>query len=689
MFPRTQLSLIRLTKQGDFLGIGSPITSVVLLHSQPNRRQSTYSTLKPQFCQNWAICRRDCRPRFTQKASVHNVAGKNVDYLNYDKELISDFRKFTPPYVDPEVSYAHGRSNRELKNFTFGPLIEEHVREKPDQLAVVFSDDNVFKTYRELNEDIDRLVTGMASKAGLKRGDPIGLYAYNSYEALLIYYASNKLGLVLNPFNPSYKSYELDHVLAKSNIKCLFIPGVNSSQQALNTHWTHLCKSNYIAKLSSSSTDIDRENQIKLTDIVILDGQVPGKKDEQQGSKLDKIKIHSWTQMIAEKSDEMVRESMKQVTPDDTYCVYFTSGTTGQPKGAEITQFNAINCTSLATPRITIQRPYGLPPIEPKMCCPLPLFHAFAGILGALLPFVPGGGPILYTGAKYNIGSVVEAIQKHNCNSLYLTPTVLIDLLAHVEKNQIDKLENLKTICVGGSKIVPETMHKARRLLKGLEDFRVIYGSSENGVLATVQNCQESDESKLLSVGSPVDLTEVRIVEPQSESIKPLGEPGEVQTRGFNTMSGYLGEPERTREVITEGRWYKTGDMGTMDPSGNVQIVGRIKELIIKGGENVYPAEVESVLHQHDDIEDAQVFGVPDARFGEEVAVWIKLKEKSRAKEEEEEVLKENILNFCKSKLSYFKVPKYLLFVEDFPMTPVKKVKKFEMREKTVKLLNL
>lgn len=599
-----------------------------------------------------------------------------------------DFEGLSPvkPYVDPKVSYVYGRSKKAYTYATLSQLIESKARNVPDTLAVSFHDQKISRTYKQLNEDIDQLVNIMVLELGLKRGDPVGLYSYNTYQSLLVYYACNKLGLILNPFNPSYKSHEMSHVLQKSNVRALFMPGFDSDQKSLNDHWNQVFHTDIISLQEAGKIN-------NLRKIVLLDGhkdanqEATGKLTNTLGAEIEIWESLS-TKQGKQLTEQQVLDSIASVSSDDPYCVYYTSGTTGAPKGATITQFNAINCIHLVFPNLYIYRPGNSGPLEPNVCVPLPLFHAYAGIAAAILPFVECmNAKLLFTGSKYNIASLIECIEQHKCNVLYATPTILIDLLTYIERHQTKSCSTLRTITSGGAKIMPETVRKSFELLPQLQDLRIIYGSSENGVIATMQQYDTPADKREISVGTPLDLCEIRIACPRTGATLPQGQPGEVQTRGFNTMAGYLNDRSRTDEVMTPSRWYKTGDMGILDSTGNLQIVGRIKELIIKGGENIYPAEVESVLHRHHDIEDAHVFGVPDPRLGEEVAVWVKLKQESRFKDEES--LRKDILDYCKSKLTYFKVPKYVIFTEDFPLTAVKKVKKFEMRVKTVEMLGL
>lgn len=607
-------------------------------------------------------------------------SSKSLQYSGVDYKRVAntewDLNLTLPPYVDEKLSYVYGRSLRELRYNTTADMIDAMVKREPHSTAIVVYDEGTSKNFEELQSDIYKLVNGMVNNLGLRRGDKVGLYSYNSYQFLVIQLACNLLGLILNPMNPSYKAHEFSYVLGKSDIKVLFTSGKNSRQSSLNDHHSVVCDKS-VGKLQS-------EGLLKqLTHIVLLDGQM-----SECDLPLKDVKVCHWRHAFTDNNrlDDKIREMIKEVRSDDLYGIYYTSGTTGFPKGAAITQFNVINNATLAIERVFSQRGPNFKSIRPNVCLPLPLFHEFAGVLGVMLPFCNGGSFVL-TGARYNINAVVDSIMRFRCNGIFLTPTILIDLITYVERKKLTNLP-LRTMLVAGSKVMSELVHKTHKILPDLEELRIGYGSSENGVIATIQTSQESTETRPLTVGPPLDFTEIRVADVTSGETTLLGQSGEVQTRGFNTMVGYYKDRDKTDEVITKSRWYKTGDLGVIDKTGSLQIVGRIKEMIIKGGENVYPAEIETVLHAHKFIEDAHVFGVPDMRYGEEVAVWIKL-DRTKCGERDEDELKTEIIEYCKRKLTYFKVPKYVLFVEEFPLTPVKKIKKFEMRTQTIKMLNL
>lgn len=606
---------------------------------------------------------------FINQSHKVDLQQQQVQDQQWDKNLS------IPPHVDERLSYAYGRSLKELKYYTLAPMMDVMSKREPHSTAVIVYDEGISKNFEQLHRDINRLVNGMVHTLGLKRGDKVGVFSYNNYQFVLIQYACHKLGLVFTPINPSYKSHEFSYVMGKTDVDVLFTPARNCNQAALNDHWSVVCDKAMGEKQSEGLLN-------SLKNIVILDGDYNEKE-----LPIKDIKVSRWRSVFANDPElnADVQKLVDQVRSDDLFGIYYTSGTTGFPKGAAITQFNAINNAAFSCERVFSQRGPNFQSLRPNVCLPLPLFHEFAGILGVLLPFIDGGSFVL-PGIRYNIKSVVDSIIRFKCNAVFLTPTILIDMLAYVERNNITRFP-LKSILIAGSTVMSELVHKTYKILPDLEELRIGYGSSENGVIASIQTSQEPVENRPYTVGPPLDFTEIRIADTNTGETTLLGQSGEVQTRGYNTMLCYYKDQDKTSEVITKNRWYKTGDLGIIDRHGSLQIVGRIKDLIIKGGENIYPAEVETILHAHDAIEDAHVFGVPDKRFGEEVCVWVKLrKPKSEINEEE---MKKEIIEYCREKLTYFKVPKYVIFTEEFPVTPARKIKKFEMRAQTAKMLNL
>lgn len=609
------------------------------------------------------------------------------------------------PYVDPKLSYAFGRSNEHLIYSTVSRELARQLRERPDEVAFVSHAEGLRRTIRQLSEDINRLTKALVQRFNIRRGDFVGVFAYNCYNWVLVQFACARIGAILTPINPSYKSHELAFVLRKGKVKCLLMPGPKSIQAELNNH-LEVLQANEIIEMS-------RSRELMLENVILMDSD----RDYDFGSigfKLANCQLHNWSateqndgllfgsQQEAEAAgvseDQALVLDLDEVSPDDLFAVYYTSGTTGQPKGACVSQFTVVNNVRLCQIRLRNGRQRSW---HAKVATTLPMFHIFAGVLNSLSP-ATSHTTVVYSSHKYDIGTFVESIREHEANITNLTPTMLIDLLTHVEQMGIKDLP-LRVVQPGGSPLAPELVTRAFKVLPELEELRSGYGSTENGAVATFQTIHEPNEFRALTVGPPLDFTEIRIVDPNNgDKVLPLGEQGEVQTRGYNTMTEYLDEPEKTREVLTRNRWYRTGDIGLMRPHGSIEISGRLKHMIIKGGENIYPEEVEKMIYRMGCVEKVHVVGVPDERFGEQVCAWIKLKpgfigtdgdahlapapsDASTAKR----VSKAEIVGFCKENITYFKVPKYLLFVDDFPMTPTKKVQGHLMTERSIEVLGL
>lgn len=604
------------------------------------------------------------------------------------------------PYVDPKYSYAFGRSQEHLIYSTVDKEFEKCVRLIPDEVMLTSYAENKQVTYKQFHQDVNRLSKNLVRKLNIAKGDSVGVFAYNCYNWMVAQYACSKVGAILTPINPSYKARELGYILKKGQVKCLFMPGPKSVQFELNNHLKVLSSSEIVESMRKGETPLesvillDSENEYDIEDLSETAKLPPG------------CKIYKWAEI--QDNDGVIYRSVSEaedaganvdqaciidpdlVGPDDTFAIYYTSGTTGTPKGACVTQFTVMNNVRFCQIRIRVGRSKNWRLVA-ATC--LPMFHIFAGVLNALAP-IAANSHIILAGYKYDINQFANCIIEHKANTITVTPTILIDLIALVEAKKITNFP-LKIVQCGGAALPAEVVTKAYKTLPNLEEFRLGYGSTENGSVSTLQNIHEPDEIRAFTTGPPLDFTEVRVVNPSTGRILPHMELGEIQTRGYNTMTEYLDEPVKTAEAITLDRWYRTGDMGFMHPHGSLQISGRMKQMIIKGGENIYPEEVRQLIHSLDYVEDAHVVGVPDKRFGEQVCAWVKLKQgykeamSKENRQSEKEIHKDDILDYCKKNITYFKVPKYLLFVDEFPMTPTKKVQAHVMTEKSIEILGL
>ncbi|KAI2798943.1 Acyl-CoA synthetase member 2 mitochondrial [Blomia tropicalis] len=571
------------------------------------------------------------------------------------------------PFVSKPYSYAFGRSEDNLVYKTAANLLEERSASETGRPMLISHHEGIKRTFSEINDDVNRIAKAMHEDLGLKHGDVVGLWSCNTYNWICIQYACSKLGVVLCTINPYYQIKELDYVLRKADIKALFMPGKDSEQRVVNN----------FAKIIGQTLkddDVNRGDQeeIILKHIISIDGSpyeqsdLPSKQPIQSHT-LDKLK---------QRTGLLDKSITELITPDDPAIIMFTSGTTGKPKGAYLSHFTIVNDAILTS------KSMGSANDMMSCCVPLPFFHSFAGVLGnitmAALP-----NQVVIPCMKYDVAQVVDSMKVNDVTHILATPTLAIDLLDYIKKNNV-QLPKLKSLLAGGASVPIETAQQFVKTVPSCVDFRIGYGATETGPCATTCQMHHTFEQRTETVGTPLDFVEVKIVDPETNSVVPLGQCGEILTRGFHVMLGYWKDPVKTKEVLDSAGWYNTGDLGTMDEDGFLKIVGRTKEMIIVGGENVYPRELEEILHTHPAISDVHVIGIPDPRKGEEVCAWVRLHDPSKPNVTEDELKK-----FCSEQMAYFKVPKHFLFVDSFPITTTGKAQKFIMREITCKKLNL
>lgn len=600
--------------------------------------------------------------------------------------------------MDPNLSYSYGKSQGHLVYSTVMKELGLRLDKDGDELAYISQAESKKVTLREFDRDVSRLSKSLLTRFNLSKGDSLALYAYNCYNWLVVQFACARIGVILVPVNPSNKPQELIHVLKSGKPKCIFFPGPKSVQTGLNNH-LEVLRSREISEALASG-------DLMLKDVVFMDGIKGDEYDlADQLLSVTNCRLHTWADCM---KDGIIYRSLKEaeaagvnekdahvvdidiVSPDDPFAIYYTSGTTGLPKGAVISHFTALNNSRICFERLVQALPKNEKPI---MITTLPFFHILAGILLSFPPLC-SGSVLINSSHKYDLQTLIEATSEHGANITTLTPTILIDMLAYIESNNLGSEFSLKTVLSGGAFIPPEVVSRTFKTLKNIREVRIGYGSTENGGVATMQCSHEPDETKAISVGGPIDFTELRIVDPDTEKLLPHGEPGEIQTRGHNAMLEYLNQPDKTAEVLTSHRWYRTGDMGIMHPHGSIQVVGRRKSLIIKGGENIYPEEVARYILRLPYVENAHVIGVPDKRYGEQVCAWVKLKPgfceaSTDADQSQRQITKDEVIEFCKQGMTHFKVPKYILFVDSFPMTPTKKAQAHIMVQESIKILGL
>ncbi|HZQ26530.1 MAG TPA: AMP-binding protein [Acidimicrobiales bacterium] len=534
-------------------------------------------------------------------------------------------------------SYASGTSTLPLLGETIGANLERTVARVPDAEALVSRHQGLRYTYAELNEAVDVLACGLLG-LGLDVGDRIGIWSPNCAEWVLIQYATAKVGAILVNINPAYRTSELSYALNQSGCRFLLAaPSFKTSDyQAMVTEVTpELTSLEATIYLGSPEWDA----------LLAAGASVP--RDE-------------------------LRARMGGLQFDDPINIQYTSGTTGFPKGATLTHHNILNNGFFIGEGCRYTE-------RDRVCIPVPFYHCFGMVLGNLACTTHGACMVIPE-AAFEPEAVLDTVQSERCTSLYGVPTMFIAELALPTFNSYD-LSSLRTGIMAGSPCPVEVMKQVMSSMH-MDEVTICYGMTETSPVSTQTGADDTLDQRTSTVGRVHPHVEVKIVDPVEGGVVPRGTAGELLTRGYSVMTGYWNDPERTAEAIDEHHWMHTGDLATMDDEGYVNIVGRIKDMIIRGGENVYPREIEEFLYTHDDISDVQVIGVPDPKYGEEIMAWVKVREGAALSEED-------VKEFCRGRIAHFKVPRYVKFTDEFPMTVTGKIQKFKMRETAIDELGL
>jgi len=518
-------------------------------------------------------------------------------------------------------SYARG-PEQPLIEKTIHEVVRETALRFPDREGIVSRHQNRRLTWSEFHSESEKVARGLAG-LGLKTQDRVGVWASNCVEWMLLQVACSQANLVLVNVNPAYRAHDLGYVLRKSGMKALFL----------------------------------RESDARANYREIL---------EQAGSRPDHV-IYldqpSWDEMIADGRPV----TSDPASPGDVNNIQYTSGTTGSPKGVLLTHRNLVNNAALYNQRI------GMTASDRFLLC-MPMYHCAGCVLGSLACYL-SGATLVMGSAQFDPLAVMQAIHDERLTVGGGVPTMLIAQLDHPEFSKFD-FSSLRVMMCGGAPVPVELMKRVGERI-GIRELVIVYGQTEASPIITASKHDDTLEQRVQTVGSVMPNTEVKIVGPAGETV-PVGEQGELCTRGYLVMKGYDQEPEATARAIDKEGWLHTGDLASMRPDGYFNITGRAKEMIIRGGENIFPREIEEFLITHPKISDAQVLGVPDAKLGEAVSCWIRLKPGESATEDE-------IREFCKSKIAHFKIPQYFRFVDAFPMTVTGKIQKYAIREIEIK----
>jgi fatty-acyl-CoA synthase len=552
-------------------------------------------------------------------------------------------------------SYAHGVSSTPLIGDTIGVHFDKSAERWPDRPALIVRQQNVRWTYRELKEQADAFAAGLLA-LGLAPGDRIGIWSPNNAEWVITQFATAKAGLILVNINPAYRTYELEYALNKVGCKALI------TAERFKT-------SDYLGMLRELMPEIEgaapgkvRAKRVPtLTTLIRIDGgETPGY-----------VRFDDVLGMGGERHRRMLAELQPKLQFDDAINIQFTSGTTGAPKGATLTHHNLLNNGYFIgeAQRLTDRD---------KVCIPVPLYHCFGMVLGNLA-CVTHGSAMVYPGEGFDPLATLETVESERCTALYGVPTMFIAELGHPEFKRFD-LTSLRTGIMAGSPCPIEVMRRCVAEMN-MREVTIAYGMTETSPVSTQTSCDDPLERRVSTVGRVHPHIEVKIVDSEGRIVPP-GTPGELCTRGYSVMMGYWDDVDMTAQAIDQGHWMHTGDLATIDEEGYVNIVGRIKDMVIRGGENVYPREIEEFLFRHPKVEAVQVVGVPDPKYGEELCAWIKLKSGVAATPAE-------IQEFCKEQIAHYKIPRYIKFVDAFPMTVTGKVQKFIMREQMTEELGV
>jgi len=535
------------------------------------------------------------------------------------------------------TSYSSGTSDIPLLGETIGENLARTVARVPDAEAMVDCETGRRWTYAQFDADVDRLARGLLD-AGANIGERVGIWSPNCAEWVLLQYATARIGAILVTINPAYRTHELVYALNQSGCRFLF------SATAFKT-------SNYVEMVE----EVGR--QLESVESVVYLGSP------------------EWDALVA-RGDAVSAEALAErgalLSPDDAINIQYTSGTTGFPKGATLSHHNILNNGFF------IGEGCGYSEID-RVCIPVPFYHCFGMVLGNLAA-TTHGACIVIPAPGFDAALTLKAVVDEKCTSLYGVPTMFIAELALPDFASYD-LSTLRTGIMAGSPCPVEVMKRVVAEMN-MSEVTICYGMTETSPVSTQTGSDDDLERRVSTVGRVHPFVEVKVINPETGQLVARGEPGELCTRGYSVMLGYWNDPERTAEAIDAARWMHTGDLATMDAEGYLKIVGRIKDMVIRGGENVYPREIEEFLYTHPAVADVQVVGVPDEKYGEELCAWVIVREG-------QELSVEAVKEFCTGRLAHFKIPRYVLVVEEFPMTITGKVQKFKMREESIEQLGL
>ena len=544
-------------------------------------------------------------------------------------------------------SYYSGASSTQLIYQTIGDYLDDVCQRFPDNEALVVRHQNVRWTYTQFKQEIDRLATGLLA-LGIQPGDRVSIWGPNSYEWALVQYATASIGAIMVCINPAYRLHELEYALNK--VECRAI--ITAESFKTSQYLTML--QDLAPELASCAPGKLKANNFPHLEMIIRMGE-----DASSGM----LNFTDVCDMGTATEYQQLQDIKRTLRPDDPINIQFTSGTTGSPKGATLTHCNILNNGFLCADSMGFTD-------KDRLCIPVPLYHCFGMVMGNLA-CLSHGATAVYPNDGFDPLLTLQTVQDEKCTALHGVPTMFINELDHPQFNEFD-LSTLRTGIMAGA---PCPMEVMKRVLSDMhmQDVLIGYGQTETSPVNHITLSNDSLENRTSTVGRAVPWVEIKITN-ENNQVVGIGEKGEICVRGYSVMQGYWNDEERTRETIDIANWLHSGDLGVMDEQGYMQVVGRIKDMVIRGGENVYPREIEEFLYTNSKIAEVQVFGVPDPRMGEEICAWVQLYPGETMTEDE-------LKDFCRDQITHFKIPRHVRFVDEYPMTVTGKIQKFLMRE--------
>lgn len=534
-----------------------------------------------------------------------------------------------------------------LNEKTVGEIVKEAARKFPDTEAYVYPEHGIRKTYKEFDEETDELAKAFIGM-GIQKGEHVAIWSDNKREWLLSQFATGKMGAVLVTVNTNYQQKELEYLLQQSDATTLIL-----CESYKGTSYLDIVRAICPEIIQSEKGNILSEKFPHFKRVIVMS------ENEYKG-------MYTWSELLAladEVTGETLEIALNSLHNDEVINIQYTSGTTGFPKGVMLSHKNIVNNGQLVGDYIYLTE-------KDRLCIPVPFFHCFGCVMGTIASVTHGTTMVIIE--QFDPGKVLQIVQDEKCTALHGVPTMFIAELNHPDFNQF-KLSTLRTGIMAGSICPIEVMKKVMNDM-GATEITIAYGQTEASPVITQTKTDDPIEKRVSSVGQAHPGVEVKIIDPVTGDDTPAGVPGELCTRGYLVMQGYYKNDQATKSAIDYNGWLHTGDIAVMDEEGYIDITGRIKDMVIRGGENIYPKEVEEFLYQHPKVQDVQVVGVPDPKYGEELMAWVILKSGLHLTSDE---LKE----YCKGKISFHKIPKYIEFIEAYPMTASGKIQKFLLRE--------